>query len=187
MRILKLQMQITLDGFVGDKTGEISWGDFSNPVSDVMKRSKELVDTSDTILMGRKMAKDFVEYWQGIQPDKPDYAFARKMVDTPKIVFSKTIDKIDGENVTVENGNLATEVKSLKSKPGKDILVYGGAGFVSALIKEHLINEFHLFVHPVLINKGMEIFRSLASTQQLSLHNTHLYENGIIELHYNLK
>ena len=82
----------------------------------------------------------------------------------PKIVFSKTIRTFDGKNVSVENGDLVTAIKDLKSrkelsgKEGKDMIVYGGAGFVSSLIKEGLIDEFNFFVNPIMINKGLEDF-----------------------------
>jgi dihydrofolate reductase len=149
----------------------------------LIKRINELTDSSDTILMGRKMTTEFVNYWEDIVNNKPDTresTFAHKMVDMPKIVFSKTVKSIPGKNVFVENGDLATAVNDLKKKSGKDIVVYGGADFVSSLIKEGLIDEFNFFVNPVMINKGLRIFDKLDKRQKLrSIGSTH-YDCGVI-------
>ena len=108
------------------------------------------------------------------------------MVSMPKIVFSKTMKTFDGKNVSVENGDLVTAIKDLKSKEGKDMIVYGGAGFVSSLIKEGLIDEFNLFVNPVMINKGLRIFDLLEHRQKLSLISATPYECGISVLVFKL-
>jgi dihydrofolate reductase len=186
MRKLKLQMQISLDGYVAGINGESDWMGLENWDDKLRNIEKELVDSSDTILMGRKMTNEFVEYWENVKPDSPEFSFAQKMVDTPKIVFSKTIKNITGKNVVVENGDLTKVVGDLKNKNGKDLLVYGGAAFVSSLIKEGLIDEFYLFVHPVMINDGMKIFDLLEKRQKLTLLNSTTYDYGIIMLHYKL-
>lgn len=114
------------------------------------------------------------------------FAYANRMVSMSKIVFSKTMKAVDGKNVSVENGDLVTAIKNLKSKEGKDMIVYGGAGFVSSLIKEGLIDEFNFFVNPVMINKGLRIFDLLEHRQKLSLINAMPYECGIAVLTFKL-
>jgi dihydrofolate reductase len=120
----------------------------------------ELTDSSDTILLGRKMTEGFASYCQGVldKPESTDSAFARKMVGTPKVVFSQTVQRIDGKNVHVENGDLVPAVKQLKGEPGKDIVVYGGANFVSSLLRHDLIDELKRFVNPIAIGEGDRVF-----------------------------
>ena len=136
-----------------------------------------LTDTSDTILLGRKMTDGFVKYWESVQPDSPEYSFAQKMVGTPKVVFSKTTSHIDGKNVRVENRALAEAVDELKAQDGKDIIVYGGATFVSSLIENQLIDELNLFVNPIAIGEGMRIFQSRAPFKLVA---STAYASGIV-------
>ncbi|MGH2415764.1 MAG: dihydrofolate reductase family protein, partial [Microcystaceae cyanobacterium] len=164
--------------FVAGPEGQLDW----------MIRDKDwmtdpyinhLTDTSDTILLGRKMTAGFIKYWEQViaQPNSPEYSFAQKMVSIPKVVFSKTIDRIDGQNVRVENGPIVEAVKRLKSQAGKDIVVYGGATFVSSLIENRLIDELNLFVNPVAIANGMQIFRGRVP---LKLITSSAYASGIV-------
>jgi dihydrofolate reductase len=74
------------------------------------------------------------------------------------------------------------EIANLKKQNGKDIIVYGGAGFVSSLIKEGLIDEYHLFIHPTAIGDGMTIFKSLGRTQKFSVIQSRFYSNGVTVL-----
>ncbi|QIP15317.1 dihydrofolate reductase family protein [Spirosoma aureum] len=188
MRKLKLQMQLSVDGYVAGPNGELDWMNFDQD-SKLLALINSLTDSSDTILLGRKMTDGFVTYWENVvnnQPDSPEFSFAQKMVDTPKVVFSKTLKSIAGKNVTIENGDLATAVKNMKSKTGKDIIVYGGAGFVSSLIKEGLIDEFNFFVNPIMINKGLRIFDLLGERQKLLLQNATGFECGVAVLIYKL-
>lgn len=186
MRKLKLQMQITVDGYVAGTNGELDWMILEDCHVEVKNSENGLIDSSDTILMGRKMTNEFVKYWENVKPDSSEFSFAKKMIDTPKIVFSKTIKSIAGKNIAVENGDLSTVVNNLKNKEGKDILVYGGAGFVSSLIKEGLIDEFNFFVHPVMINNGMRIFDLLKKRQKLFLLSSTAYDCGVTVISYKL-
>jgi dihydrofolate reductase len=125
------------------------------------------------------MTEGFVQYWEKVitHPDSPEYSFGRKMVDTPKVVFSRTITKAGGQNVRVENGPLVDAVKQLKSETGKDLIVYGGATFVSSLIENNLIDELNLFVNPIAIGKGLQIFQSRTP---LKLTTSTSYASGIV-------
>lgn len=150
-------MQITVDGFVAGPQGELDWmtWEMDEKAIDFVN---QLTDGSDTILMGRKMTPGFVQYWESVQPGDPQYAFAQKMVNIPKVVFSRTVDHIDGRNVRVENGPLVEAVNQLKNESGKDLIVYGGATFVSSLIENDLIDELNLVVNPTAIGNGLRIF-----------------------------
>ncbi|MGY3052547.1 dihydrofolate reductase [Pedobacter sp. UYEF25] len=183
MRKLKLQMQQTLDGYVAGPNGELDWMQFGTGVelSDFVNM---LIDTSDTILLGRKMTEGFINYWENVvdnQPDSPEFFFAEKMVNTQKIVFSKTLRNISGKNTRIENGDLITVVNQLKNKSGKDIIVYGGASFVSSLLQNNLIDELNLFINPTAIGRGMTIFKEPI---KLKLVSTKLFEHGEILLNY---
>jgi len=85
--------------------------------------------------------------------------YAKIFVDTPKIVFSRTTTGVNGQNVKVENGDLVEAVNKLKNQSGKNIIVYGGANFVSNLLKNKLVDDLYLFVNPVAIGEGLKIFR----------------------------
>jgi dihydrofolate reductase len=178
MRKLKLQMQITVDGFVAGPEGQLDWMTMTMDEK-LHTFINHLTDTSDTILLGRKMTAGFIQYWEQVitQPDSPEYSFAQKMVNTPKVVFSKTIDRIDGQNVQVEKGSIVGAVNHLKHQAGKDIIVYGGATFVSSLIKNKLIDELNLFVNPVAIGSGMQIFGDRTT---LKLTDSTAYADGVV-------
>ena len=183
MRKLKLQMQMTVDGFVAGPNGELDWMAFDMDDKKSIEFLNTLTDSSDTILMGRKMTEGFVNYWTKVvkNPESPEYAFAKKMVDTPKVVFTKTLDESPWANTVLAKGDIVEEVNRLKNQPGKDILVYGGADFVSSLIKENLIDEYNFFINPTAIGRGMTIFGKLEDkSSSLKLNRSQSYESGIV-------
>ena len=147
-------------------------------------------DSADTMLLGRKLADGFINYWESALDKNPDTPFVKQIVAMPKVVFTKTLDKSPWNNTTLAKGNLAEEIANLKkSRHGgsKDIIVYGGAGFVSSLIKEGLIDEYHLFVNPTAIGNGMTIFKSLDRTQKFSVIQSRFYSCGVTVLSYKPK
>ncbi len=153
---------MTLDGFVAGPEGQLDW--MSQEMDkDQLNSLSLLTESIDTIVMGRKMAPGFSTYWENVvntQPESPEYPYAKIFVDTPKIVFSKTIKTLPGKNVIVENGDLVESINKLKKQGGKDIIVYGGANFVSELIKNKLIDELFLFINPTAIGNGLRIFNN---------------------------
>ena len=183
MRKLKLQMQTTIDSFVARPNGETDWMVYEDWDDELKSCVNELVDSSDTILMGRKMTNDFVNYWTKAveNPENPEYTFAKKMLDTPKIVFTKTLAESPWANTVLAKRDIAEEVNRLKNQAGKDILVYGGAVFVSSLIKENLIDEYNFFINPTAIGNGMTIFGKLKDKNvSLKLSHSQAYDCGIV-------
>ena len=186
MRKLQLQMQMTINGFVGGLDGKNDWMTW-NPDDEFLEFLVSLIDSSDMLLLGRKTAEEIIPYWENTADKTPAHPFAKKIVDIPKLVFTKTLAKSTWKNTTLAKGNLADEIDNLKKQNGKDILVFGGAGFVSSLIKEGLIDEYHLIVNPTAIASGITIFNSLNGVQKFSPTQAKLYPGGKIVLSYKPK
>jgi dihydrofolate reductase len=179
MRKLRLQMQITLDGFVAGSQGQLDWMVAETDESQV-RYLQDLTARMDLIILGRKMAEESIPHWQNVtkqQTEGPEFEYAKTFVSTPKIIFSKTLKDIDGEHARVERGDLKQTITALKDQPGKDIIVYGGANFVSELIKNDLIDEFHLLVNPVSIGNGKRIFNE---QHKLKLIKSTSFSNGVV-------
>ena len=188
MRKLKLQMQVTLDGFnstgSNDEQKWVTWA-----WEEIKQYVLDLADSADTEIIGRKLAIDYIPYWLDIytKPEDPMYEVAKIKAKQKKIVFTKTLDKSIWDNTELAKGDLKDEINKLKSQEGKDIIVYGGSSFVSSLIKEGLIDEFHFFVNPIAIGKGVSAFQELANWQELKLQKVITFNSGLVLLHYNKK
>ena len=188
MRKLKLQMQISIDGFAStgpnDEQKWVTWA-----WDEIKPQVMELIDTTDTIVIGRKLAIDYIPYWQNVltQFSHPMYEVAQRIVNAKKILFTKTLNNSIWENTQLAKGSLSDEINELKKQHGKDMIVYGGTSLVSALIKEGLIDEFHLFVNPVVLGRGVPIFDKLDSSRQLRPRKSIVYDCGIVLMNYELK
>lgn len=185
MRKLKLQVQMTIDGFVGGPNGELDWmtWEWDEKLKSFVT---ELSEPIDTILLGKNMTDGFVNHWKKVKEDKenPEHWAGVKFTDTPKVVFSKTLKESNWENTTLATGDLAKEVNKLKSQNGSYMMVYGGASFVSSLIDAGLIDDYYLFINPVMIGKGKRIFSDSQKKVHLKLIESIKYECGITVLHY---
>lgn len=182
MRKLKLQVQMTVDGFVAGPDGQLDWMWIPGVEKDMSSFQKviDLAGSCDTILLGRKMTAEFVAHWENVvdnMPDSHEQPLAQLMVNLRKVSFSKTQTEIKGRNLEVENGDLVKAVQALKQQPGKDIMVYGGATFASSLITHNLVDEYYIFVNPVAIGEGLSIFKE---RKVLQLESSIAYKNGKI-------
>ncbi len=178
-------MQISVDGFLAEPNGEEDWK-VRDSDAKLWQVIDKLPDSCDTLLIGRKMAKKFIPHFESFDTSNPKYAFAKKMTSIPKVILSNTLKEPFGQNIKLANGTLADEIAELKNQKGKDILVYGGAGFVTSLIAGGHIDEFYFFINPVIINKGMRIFDLLNKHQKLSLISATPYACGVTVIHYAL-
>ena len=186
MRKLKLQMQMTINGYVAGANGKSDWMTW-NPDDELIAFMSSLLDTSDTLILGRKTGENIIKYWEDTAVESPGHPFAKKITALSKVVFTKTLDKSTWNNTTLAKGNLAEEIANLKKQSGKDIIVFGGAGFVSSLIKEGLVDEYHLIVNPTAISSGMTIFNSFDGIQKFTPIQAKLYSGGKTVLSYKPK
>ena len=182
MRKLKLQIQMTVDGFIAGTNGEMDFmvWDWDDELKNYVK---EITEPVDCIVLGRKLAEGFIPYWAS----NPGQEGADKLNSLKKVVFTKTLNKSEWNNTFLAKGDLVEEITKLKKQDGKDIIAYGGATFVSALIKHGLIDEYHLLINPTALGNGMAIFKELESRQNLRLVKSRSFKCGIVVLNYEFK
>jgi dihydrofolate reductase len=188
MRKLKLQVQMSADGFVAGPNGEMDWlvRDWDDELKNYVSA---LLEPVDCIVLGRKLAQGFIPYWAAVaaNPADPQFSAGQKFTGTPKVVFTRTLEKSAWDNTVLAKGDLAVEITELKKRAGRDIIAYGGATFVSALIKHGLIDEFHLFINPTAVGNGLAIFKELDGRQNLTLVKAASFDCGIVVLFYEPK
>jgi dihydrofolate reductase len=187
-RKLKLHVAMSIDGCIAGPNNEMDWIDFTWDEK-LREYEDRLHEPIDIILLGRKMTNEFITYWSNVinKPKDPEYTFAKKMMETPKIVFTKTLNKSEWPNTEIATGDLKDEITKLKNQEGGDIIVYGGASFDSSLIKENLIDEFYLFINPVVIGNGKTIFKDLKEIRKFTLIESVAFDSGTVLLHYEIK
>lgn len=191
MKKLVLQMQMSVDGFVGadeDHRWQLwEWGD-DNAWDEALKQDFNAVfQTIDTILLSRKMAEEgYLTHWGNAAKkfsQDPFYAFAQRIVDARKVVPTDRLKASRWERTRVVSGDLPREVNALKEGDGDDIAVFGGAGFASALISAGLVDEFQLFINPAVLGSGRRIF-DMGGFSRLNLVGSKAYACGMVVSRY---
>ena len=182
MRDLIYSMSVSLDGFIAGPDGEIDW---SVPDEELHRFHNQRVRETGASLLGRRLYETML-YWETADenPSATDYEleFARLWKDTPMIVFSNTLEKVEG-NARLATDGVAEEVARLKEEPGQDLAV-GGAGLASTCIKLGLVDEYRLFVNPVVLGGGTPYFPPLEERIDLELVETRTFASRVVYLRY---
>jgi dihydrofolate reductase len=186
MRRVILFVDTTLDGFMGGPAGELDWMVQDDEVDKDF--TGHLRETVDTIFTGRRTYQSFEAFWPAAATDPSSPAdladFANWMLDTPKVVFSNTLENVGMRNSRLAAGGIAEEVARLKQEPGKDLVIFGGARTVQAFVKLGLIDEYRMKVHPVAIGDGLPVFTDLEGKLNLTLIRSKAYGSGVLGLYY---
>jgi dihydrofolate reductase len=136
---------------------------------------------SDALLLGRRTYETFAASW----PERgSEVANADWMNNTRKYVASTTLKSPEWNNSTVIEGDVAEAVARLKLEDGKDIMVNGSGALVRTLMRNHLLDELRLFLHPVVVGSGRRLFDDESDPVELALVGSHAYEGGVISLTY---
>jgi len=182
MRNLIYSMTVSLDGFIAGPDGDIDW---SAPDEELHRFHNQRVREDGAHLYGRRLY-EVMTYWETVDEssDVPEHVleFARIWKATPKIVFSKTLEKVEG-NARLVTDDAVEEVARLKAEPGKDLGV-GGAGLASTLMKAGLIDEYRLFVSPIVLGAGTPYFPALDERINLELVETRTFASRVVYLRY---
>lgn len=182
-------MNVTLDGFMAGSNSELDWH-FKSWTNEMAQYASEQLSRADTILLGRITYQAMAEYWpnEALNAACPreDVPFADMMNNHTKIVFSKSLQKTRWHNSVLARKNINRQVLQLKRKEGKNIIVYGSGKIATALIKLNLVDEYVLWVHPVVLGKGKPLFKSLHNDLQLKLLDTKIFGSGVVVLCYGI-
>lgn len=183
MRKIILFTNISLDGFISGAHDNIDWVLADRQLHETVI---DLLKTADVMLYGRKTYQIMVDSWPTVplNTSLPDYMidFANTLNPMKKIVFSKTLQQV-AWNTTLMQEFDPEQIKRLKQKPGKNI-VLGGANIAQQFMQYDLIDEFQLSVHPVILGEGKPLFKDLKEKMNLSLVNSKLFDSGVITLYY---
>jgi len=164
MRKILLNVAITLDGFIAGPNGEYDWCFTAEDYG-----MNKFMQSVDTILMGRKSYEIAVEYGE-VYPDKE------------VIVFSTTLRQTPFPHIKIVNDNIPEFVRSLTSKPGKNIWLYGGPIITAPLMENNMIDEFHLSIHPIVLGNGIPLFKNIR--RSLTLVDSITYPSGLVQSIY---
>ncbi len=184
MRKVIVSEMITLDGFFAGPDGDINWHVVDE---DFNRLAIDLLSSVDTLLFGRVTYELMVSYWPTEAAATDDPIIAEKMNTLPKVVFSKTLEKVEwGEwkNARLVKEDLREEIAKLKQEPGKDMVLFGSGEIVSALAQSGLIDEYLLFVAPVVLESGIPLFQGIKERIKLQLVNVQNLSSGVVRLHY---
>ena len=181
MRKIIVSEYVTLDGFFAGPKGEIDWFVWDEETA---QYARDLANSIDAILFGRVTYELMASFWPTPAADSEDPLITSYMNDTAKIVFSKTLEKADWKNTKVIKEIKPEEILKMKQKPGKNMVIYGSGGVVSTLTQLGLINDYLIFVNPVILGQGKPQFNDLKNWHKLKLINTKTFNNGVVLLHY---
>ncbi|SFQ24374.1 Dihydrofolate reductase [Amycolatopsis arida] len=184
MRKVVLWMQVSVDGFVEGPNGEFDW-----PVvgEELHRHFLDEAGTMGTFLYGRKVYELMASFW----PDPArfgastefDLRFSELWKPMPKVVLSTTLERADW-NAEVVRGDVAKEVAKLRRRPGGDMVLFGGADIAGTFLREGLLDELRLFVHPVVLGGGTPLFPTPLDRIGLRLESARTFDSAVVALRY---
>ncbi|HZJ60645.1 MAG TPA: dihydrofolate reductase family protein [Chitinophagaceae bacterium] len=185
MRKIVLSMHVSLDGFVAGLKGEMDWIKLDDEVFDLVGGfTKE----ADTALYGRVTWEMMDGYWP-TAADKPnaskhDIEHSQWYNRVDKLVLTKTMRGKKADKVKFISDNIFSEINSFKQAPGKNVMIFGSPTAAHSLMEYNLIDEYWLFVNPILLGQGIPLFANIKTRIDLKPLETQVFHCGVTALHY---
>jgi dihydrofolate reductase len=181
-------MHVSLDGFVAGPFEEMNWIVMDD---EIFKDAIDLTATADMALYGRVTYQMMESYWPTVLVNslssKLELHHAQWMESIPKIVFSKTIAAPNWNNTRLIKENIKTEIIKLKEQPGRNMLIFGSPRLTHSFMQWNLIDEYRVNVNPVILGKGVPLFKNIECKVNLQLLFAKKFNAGVIGLHYKTK
>lgn len=187
MRKLIVFNLVSLDGYIADARGDMSWG--HRDAKDV-EWSSFIADNArggGGLIFGRTTYELMARYWPTPPARQSFPEVAERMNRVPKFVFSRTLEKAAWNNTQLLKGNPAAEVRQLKSAPGADLAILGSGSIVAQVAQAGLVDEFQLVVNPLVLGQGKSMFEGIDGKLPLKLARTRIFANGNVLLCYEPK
>ncbi len=181
-------MHTSLDGFVAGPNGELDWISYDEELE---KYAAELVSNVGSPLYGRVTYQMMESYWPSVLKNpastKYELEHAQWVENIDKVVFSKTLQKVEWKNTRLIKENIAEEIRKLKQQPGNDLVIFGSPGLAQTFMRLDLIDEYRLTVNPVVLGRGIPLFKEIKERINLKLINAKTFNSGVVGLHYERK
>ena len=181
MRKIIAQEMVSVDGFFAGPSGELDWFVWDDQMA---QYSKDLLGSIDAMLFGRVTYELMAGYWPAATAAAEDPIITDAMNNSPKIVFSRTLAKADWNNTRLVKEIDRDQILKMKQQPGKDMVIFGSGSIVSAFARLGLIDDYRLFVNPVILGRGKPLFKDIAERINLKLLETRMFDSGAALLHY---
>jgi dihydrofolate reductase len=187
MRNIIVSMRVTLDGLIAGPQGEMEWMEefFDEALATY---ESELQKTVDTTLFGRVTYQGFESYWPkvALDPASPKglVAYANHLNAMCKLVFSKTLSRVEWNNATLVREIVPEDITQMKQEPGRDMLIHGSASIVRTLTNLGLIDRYQLLVYPVVLGSGKPLWSDIKDRVPLKLVETQTHPSGVVLLSY---
>jgi dihydrofolate reductase len=181
MRKLVVFNFVTLNGYFQGPDRDISWHSHD---AEEGEYAGQMLNSGDTLLFGRVTYELMAGYWPTPQALKNDPIVAEGMNNADKIVFSRTLKKVEWRNTRLLKDNIANEIKKMKQMPGKNLTLLGSGSIVTQFAQHGLIDEYQIMVDPVVLGEGTPIFKGIKERLNLKLTTTRTLRNGSVLLYY---
>lgn len=181
MRKLFVFNLVTLDGYFEGPNRDIGW---HNVDAEFNEYAIGMLDSVDTLLFGRVTYELMASFWPTPDAIKNDPIVAGKMNALPKIVFSKTLKKVEWNNTRLVKDNIEEEIKKMKNQPGKGMALLGSGSIMSEFAKRGLLDEYRIMVNPIILGDGNRLFKGIKDRINLKLIKARTFRNGNVLLYY---
>jgi dihydrofolate reductase len=181
MRKVLFFMLTSLDGFFEGPKQDISWHHVDEEFNDF---AIQQLQEFDLLLFGRVTYQMMASYWPTEGAIHDDPIVAGKMNSIPKIVVSKTLDKVGWDNTRLVKDDVVEEIAKLKQQPGKDIAIFGSSDLTVSLAKHGLVDEYRIMLNPIFLGSGKRLLEGIDQNLNLKLLKTRLFKNGNVLLYY---
>lgn len=182
MRKLIVFNMVSLDGFFVDGKGDMSWAHKHD--AEWNEFVNQNASGSGVLVFGRITYELMASYWPTPMALQNSPVVAKGMNQMPKIVFSRTLEKVSWSNTKLVKGELAAEVRKLKNEPGPDMVILGSGSIVSQLAQQNLIDEYQIALSPIVLGKGRTMFESVKDKLALTLTKSRAFGNGTVFVCY---
>lgn len=182
MRKIIVSNLASLDGFVEGANRELDWHTVDE---EFFAYARDLLASVDTLLFGRVTYQMMESFWTTASDEDP--FITEKMNSLPKLVFSRTLKSAPWgkwNNARLITGDVGAEMTKIKQQPGRDMVIFGSAGLISSLAPLGLIDDYRVFVNPVILGRGNLLFKGIPERIKLKLLKTREFKSGMVMLSY---
>jgi|SRR5215211_3581349 len=184
MRRLSVFNTVSLDGYFTDEKNDMSWAHQGEGDAEFNEFTSGNASGGGTLIFGRITYQLMASYWPTPQAAKQFPVVAEQMNALPKVVFSKSLDKVDWSNTKLVKSDPAAEIRKMKSESGPDMVVMGSGTIVSQLTQARLIDEYQIVVHPLILGKGRTMFDGIKDRLAVKPTATRMFKNGKVFIRY---